>query len=111
MGLGAEWNISLFEFEVYGIQLKSRKTVIDWAEKSLSEEITIFPNPTSTTLTITGDPGLARIEIYSQEGRKVYETTGKISFPHQVDISSYTPGVYIIKVSNGNDYFMEKMIK
>jgi hypothetical protein len=72
-----------------------------------------YPNSANSILTVTGKPGWtgkARIAVFKLEGNKISETAHEVSFPHQVDVSSYAPGVYFVKVSSGSKYFTQKVI-
>lgn len=71
---------------------------------SLSENITIFPNPAKDVLTILYPYTLSNINvsIYSIDGRAVvteeYHNTNKMSVP----MNKLSPGVYILKVADGS---------
>ena len=77
-------------------------------------EIMVYPNPANTTLTIAGQSGwtgMAGVAVYDVEGRKIYQTSREVTFPHHIDISSYVPGIYIVKVSKDGEHFMKKIAK
>lgn len=77
--------------------------------------ITLYPNPAKTKLTITaisGFEGVPVVEIYNQTGEQVYRSSqSNISFPYQLDISSFSTGIYFIKVSDGEKQETVKVIK
>ena len=81
--------------------------------ESISElEITIYPNPASTIVTIAGSPDSGTIEVISLQGHKLFETSHKVTFPHQIDISAYSQGIFLVKVvtEEGNTY-VKKLVK
>jgi hypothetical protein len=86
-------------------------------ETSLSKEklsIQMSPNPVSTTLTVSEVPGFGRqgtIELYTLQGIKIYQSSQELSLPHQINVSSYTPGVYFVKVLSGGKYVTQKVVK
>ncbi|OFX29433.1 MAG: hypothetical protein A2W92_13400, partial [Bacteroidetes bacterium GWA2_42_15] len=88
----------------------SLETVLPKEEFSIQ----LTPNPVGTILSVSVKQGFERqgtIEIYTLPGTKVYQTSGDVSFPHQINVSSYTPGVYFVKVLSGGKYFTQKVIK
>ncbi len=79
-----------------------------------STGITVYPNPAETELTInaiSNFEGVPVVEIYSQTGEKVYRSSQRVSFPYRLDISSFSAGIYFIKVSDGEKKETVKIIK
>jgi hypothetical protein len=76
-----------------------------------SEQIKIYPNPTNTTLSIvTGDSDLHSIEINSLNGQLMY--SGEMEgITHQIDLSSFTEGVYFITIRSKEIVTTRKIIK
>ncbi len=79
--------------------------------KELEEgSLSVFPNPTSRTLTIKPKPGVQyeTISIYDVQARKVSE----LKFTEEIDISHLAPGTYWINVSTRNgSRFKTKFVK
>jgi len=73
------------------------------------EKIEIFPNPTTTTLTIQ-TPQKVTIEISNIEGQtiKTFNNSGKET---NVDVSGLSGGVYILKVQGDKGVVVRKFIK
>ena len=94
----------------YTIESEKKETM-QIAEISLvnNPEIKLYPNPTSTTFTITGK-GTAQIEVYTFAGEKIHQTTNT-TLPYQVDMSAYQPGMYIVKVMDGNEKVIKRIVK
>jgi len=63
-------------------------------EADHKDEVTLYPNPVSTTLNISGLNSTSEVEIYRHTGQKVIKSRGK----SQIDVSSLASGVYLVKV-------------
>jgi hypothetical protein len=80
----------------------------------VSNTFSVYPNPAQTGITINSlnsSIGKTNIEIYNENGKKVYRSPEKVAFPHQVDVSSYASGIYLIKVSDEDSQEILKIIK
>ena len=73
-----------------------------------SNQISIFPNPTTNTLFINGLPKNSNIKIFDVLGKEVlnFETTN-----NQINISNLQSGIYILKIENENKIVTKKFIK
>ena len=69
--------------------------------------VKIFPNPVKKSLYISVDSSNYNIEIYSLIGQLVMA----VSNVDEVDVSSFTKGVYLIKISNENSTTTKRFIK
>jgi hypothetical protein len=83
--------------------------------EALSGELSIYPNPSSDIVTIDNGLGLAidRIELLDMSGRVVY-AVAKGNFTNaspQLNLSTLTTGVYLLKLQAGNQTFTERLIK
>ena len=67
----------------------------------------IFPNPVKNSLYISGDTSSYNIKIYSLLGQLVMAASNV----GEVDVSSFTKGVYLIKISNENSTTTKRFIK
>lgn len=75
-------------------------------------EITIYPNPVSTTLqiSISNSADKARYELYSITGQLM--TSGLIENGNaSVSMDSYSPSMYILRIFNGNKLSTHKVVK
>lgn len=77
--------------------------------KETIEGLNIYPNPaTSDRIYITSKSSQSKeVEIYDVLGKKILQSTltGK-----ELNITSLTPGVYIIKIKEGNATATKKLI-
>jgi alpha-tubulin suppressor-like RCC1 family protein len=76
----------------------------------ISNEVAVYPNPTSGMVTISNQDNLAidKIEIVDILGKTVLIKSGNTS---QIDISHLTNGVYVFKTFSGDKVFRNKIIK
>ena len=119
--------VALSEFRVFGTvpvpdvgSLISPSLANTASGEGTTTEIKVYPNPSKEKLTISSASTLfktkkmgestAQIEVYSFAGEQVYQTTN-VTLPHDVDVSSYKPGIYMIKVITPDGYFIEKVVK
>ena len=84
----------------------------------LTEGINIYPNPASDQLTLSivpSESGNSRIELFSINGTKVFETSnGQFekgrSYIRQINVSKLLNGIYLVRVWNGNAVTNKKII-
>ena len=69
--------------------------------------IKIFPNPVKNSLYISGDSSNYNIKIYSLLGQLVMVASNV----DEVDVSSLTKGIYIIKINDENSTTTKRFIK
>ena len=69
--------------------------------------IKIFPNPVNHTLYISGDSSNYNIKVYSLLGQLVIAAFNV----NEIDVSLFTKGVYLIKISNENSTTTKRFIK
>lgn len=79
-----------------------------------STSLQIFPNPVKDVVYIadTTFGSSIKVEVVDVTGRKVTEQTLKVNANRtQLDTSSLTAGVYILKINNGKEVITKKLIK
>ena len=69
--------------------------------------VKLFPNPTTGTVIFESNEEIELIEIYSLTGQKVNSFTNT----NNIDISEFTPGIYIARVIAGNKIATKRIIK
>ncbi len=89
-----------------------------FAIEGYDDEITIYPNPvTSSSVSIAiKHPSTEAIQvvIYNAQGKLMMETSTVIYWltnPVRYDISSFGPGVYIVKVKSGEQVKTMRLVK
>lgn len=93
-------------------------TVSDCAgigESSLQVNVTLYPNPADETLhlRITGKESQIMLEISDVTGNiKFSEKLSNLTpeFTRSIDVSGYAEGLYFIRMSNEDRYFIEKFV-
>ena len=71
-------------------------------EGSLTENISLFPNPSSAFIEVSGLSQSDEYIIYNTLGKEV--STGDISTTEKIDVSDLTPGFYILKLCSGKAF-------
>ncbi len=78
---------------------------------SANETISVFPNPSAKSITVTGSSVLSHISFYDVSGRNIYEyeiPTGLKTFTLAPDVSE---GTYFIKVSTVEGTYVVKWVR
>ncbi len=69
----------------------------------------IYPNPVTDILNIYArDNEINRVEVYNMMGQRVIEQDKNA---HQINTAVLTDGLYIIKITLGDDVFLKKVVK
>lgn len=66
----------------------------------------VFPNPATSILTVKTEGAINRLELWDREGRLL-----KTGNDTSMDISSFEPGMYLLKVYSGHSLSVKKVIK
>ena len=81
------------------------------SQKSFSKQgFNIYPNPVAHTLQVSGIENEAAIQIYDLLGKQVI-ALDHVSNNQAFDVSSLSSGVYIVKVTLGDNTLTRKIIK
>ena len=75
-------------------------------------QISIFPNPANTSLTLQLPPSSKNIEleITNAIGQKILSQKEN-TFSATIDISGYAKGVYFIRLKEGDNWEVRKFVK
>lgn len=73
---------------------------VDGVEEMESNEISVFPNPTTSSFTVEGQ-GLNHIAVYNLMGQKVYEMDCR-GESVDINLSNVESGVYMVRVFTDN---------
>lgn len=80
---------------------------------SRSENLIISPNPSDGIILINIESNgkkLSIIEIYNNAGKRVYSSDAKHKLPVQLDLSSFTDGIYYIQAISNKKRFSQKIM-
>ena len=82
---------------------------------SEAETISVFPNPVSRELDVTGYTlyGIAGIKIYDVTGNLILsrQSTASSKRPFAMDVSSLASGVYFLRITDGKNFRQGKFVK
>jgi uncharacterized repeat protein (TIGR01451 family) len=71
-----------------------------------TKDLLLYPNPVKNNLTISTSVTNYTVEIYSQVGQLLYESKD----PKTIDFSTYTAGIYFVKISDDEKNCISKKI-
>jgi len=89
-------NTTLTQANETGVQTMTKNTV------------NTYPNPADDYITVSGiDTKQSQINIYTTSGQEVQRA---VNF-ERIDISSLSPGAYLVKIQTTNEQFVSKFVK
>ena len=80
------------------------ETDIDGYACSEQPVVTIYPNPTSGSITISSTSDIAKVYVFDYKGYLVASYDNHRSSTIIIDLSSYRDGLYLIRTQNRNGY-------
>lgn len=87
-------------------------TISKVLEVSVTTQATIFPNPASHSLEVSGmTHGASNFTVYDLQGQVRYNQTLKSEKQISIDISTYPVGMYLLKISSGKKVDIHKFYK
>lgn len=72
---------------------------IENVDKGINK-ISLYPNPSSNSIQISGLTGVENYTIYNVVGKEI--SKGVISLDEKIDVKNYSNGLYFLKFENGN---------
>ena len=90
--------------------------IIRLGDESKARSITVYPNPVVSDVRITMSSNWqnkpVNIQVINANGQSVLQVTGARSGQTEtVNVSSLTPGMYIVKVTNGIETALQRFVK
>ena len=77
----------------------------------VKNEVQVFPNPTSETITIHAQNAISSIEVYTIDGRLVQNYKNTLtSNEFKINVQSYSVGIYNLKINTQEGSFIKKVI-
>ena len=95
------YNISLDSIQV------SYSTNVSLAEGEHSS-VSVYPNPASEEILVSGLFENAQIQLFTTDGRKVYQTEREIKQAH-INVSGFTNGIYFLKIKSPERIITKKV--
>jgi len=82
------------------------------ASATLSNQIHVYPNPTTGKLTIdNGQLTIKSVELYDVVGKKLFEEKENLTVLRSYDLTVFPNGVYFLKITTENGIVTKKVIK
>ena len=80
------------------------------SEEFATNKVVLYPNPTSSIITINSNETIESIDLYDSLGRVL---VSKIVESNEVslELSNYNNGVYFVKIIKDNSEKIEKILK
>jgi hypothetical protein len=79
----------------------------------LTNEISVYPNPTSGKVTLsTGNSqaSISSISVFNMVGKEVFSQQSAVGSEVTVDLSSQPKGLYILLIKVGENFYSRKII-
>lgn len=86
---------------------KATVAAIITPEKNNSS-FTVYPNPSNSFINWTAMKGMQQVSVFNINGSMMYNG---VTAENRLDISSYLPGIYLIRIQNGDAIYIAKFIR
>lgn len=86
-------------------------------ENQLESTLSVYPNPTTEKIVIQAEAKKSvefSVQLLSPQGQKIYEASGRAingKVMHTIAVRDFPAGMYIVKISNGSETVVRKVIK
>lgn len=81
-------------------------------EENYDNELALYPNPATNQLSLTNSQlSIKEIEIYNTVGEKVLSQKPTAKNQQQINVSELAPGIYFVKLKNGQQEYVTKFVK
>ena len=104
-GIGANF----IEGDARGFLIKLPGAALASNEVSVSNKVSIYPNPVKDITTIRSSDKILGAEVYSTTGQLVYSSRTVVD--NKINLSTLTKGLYILKVKTNKEVQTVKLIK
>lgn len=104
---GISWSNGDQEIRVGFVEVT--KEGVASVDSFFSSQVSVYPNPANEFVKISSSVDINRVEIYNLIGKKVISTS-KIT-NNNLDVSSLSKGVYLMKLTSGESVASRKLIK
>jgi hypothetical protein len=91
------------------IKLNNEKSIITSNVSFTEKTFIIYPNPAKNFTTIELNSAEGSLEIFNSSGA-VVKTVNLTTANRNIDLSSFTTGVYVVKHSNGNSIAQKQLV-
>ena len=80
-------------------------------ETTAQNRIHVYPNPTTSRVTIEATEAMSHVELYDNQGRRVEDFNARNSNDITIDVSRYASGAYYLRVHTDGNITIQKLIK
>ncbi|HPR33493.1 MAG TPA: T9SS type A sorting domain-containing protein, partial [Prolixibacteraceae bacterium] len=96
--------------KVKSLLIKTNSNELSSAEDKKS--VKVFPNPSNGNfaIEIKNFESCTDVRVFNLLGEKVYQSSAKSTSNHVINLPEITMGIYLVKVSNGKEQFIKKII-
>ncbi len=100
------------QLSIQSVGSGNRIVVVGDSQWNFINEISISPNPNNGqfTINVKGFDGEGEIKVFNMVGQQVYYYSGTFT-QHEIDLTQEKNGLYIVKYSNSNSQFVERIVK
>ena len=77
------------------------------------DKVVVYPNPADdhVTVSVSGDFGKYEVLLYTGDGRICYHEKNISSSEHSINVSSYSPGLYLVFIKTETETITKKIVK
>ncbi|MDX8337959.1 alpha-amylase family glycosyl hydrolase [Draconibacterium sp. IB214405] len=102
------------EYRLYSNQQFEEPSIVTDIDEieNYSDNLQVYPNPVTSTLTVASDRIISSVQLYSVTGTLQYATTDVRENKVEIDVQNFTPGVYLVRVvENGSSTTKKVLVK
>jgi len=81
----------------------------DTMDQNLMWDITVFPNPSSSTLNVNTEEKNYTMTVIDMQGREVYKASA-ISGATAINVENLNPGLYLVKINSANGAQTQRVV-
>lgn len=100
---------------LFGAKLCSNGMLVNISEPEIAaHDFSVFPNPATNDVTIRFDENQqtanTTLSLLDMQGKLLYSNEVKNNHEASISIRNYAPGIYLIRVTNGNQNSYRKLV-
>lgn len=80
-------------------------------ETPVQNQIKVYPNPTTSRVTVEATEAMSHVELYDNHGRRLESYNTHNSNDITIDVSHYPAGAYYLRVHTADNITIQKLIK
>lgn len=84
---------------------------LDIVEPTVQSQIRVYPNPTTSRVTVEATDAMSHVELYDNHGRRLESYNARNYNDITIDVSHYPAGAYYLRVHTADNITIQKLIK